>query len=81
MPYIRIIPQDEAAGRIKSIYDAARNRAGDVANIVKLMSLDARVAEGSMHFYTSLMKSPNALDAARHARLAAVVSNANECFY
>jgi len=81
MPYIQIIPQDEATGRIKSIYDAARNRAGDVANIVKLMSLDARVAEGSMHFYTNLMKSPNALDAARREMLAAVVSNANDCFY
>jgi len=81
MAFIEIIPENEATGRLKTIYDAATGRSGTVANVVKLMSLDARVAQGSMHFYTSLMKSDNALDGARREMLAAVVSNANECFY
>jgi alkylhydroperoxidase family enzyme len=45
------------------------------------MSRDAAVLQGSMMFYLNLMKSPNALSAARREMLAAVVSNINECYY
>jgi alkylhydroperoxidase family enzyme len=45
------------------------------------MSHDANVAAESMRFYARLMKSPNALDAARRELLAAVVSNVNDCYY
>jgi hypothetical protein len=34
-----------------------------------------------MQFYVTLMKTPNALGAARREMLAAVVSNVNECYY
>jgi len=34
-----------------------------------------------MQFYVSLMKRPNALDAARREMLATVVSNVNDCYY
>ncbi len=81
MAYIRQIGEDEATGLVEKIYSAGRGRAGDVANIVKLMSLDGRVMQSSMALYVSLMKSPNALDSARRELLAAVVSNVNDCYY
>ena len=56
-------------------------RAGGVANILRVMSCDARSLQGSMQFYVSLMKSPNALSPARREMLATVVSNANGCYY
>jgi alkylhydroperoxidase family enzyme len=81
MAYIQLIDEREATGRLSGIYEAARQRAGGVANILKMMSRDARSLESSIQFYVSLMKAPNALSAAQREMLAAVVSNANDCYY
>ena len=81
MAHIQIVSEQDATGRIAGIYEAARQRAGGVANIIKLMSRDFRALEGSMQFYVALMKSPNALTPARREMLATVVSNANDCYY
>lgn len=81
MAWIDQVPRDAAEGRLARAYAAARGRAGGVAGIITLMSLDPRSLEGSMGFYVSLMKSPNALSPARREMLATVVSNVNDCFY
>jgi hypothetical protein len=81
MAYIRQIAADEATGPIKAIYDAGRGRYGSVANIIKVMSLDARSTQASMGFYLGVMKGENALAPARREMLATVVSNVNDCFY
>jgi uncharacterized peroxidase-related enzyme len=79
--WIAQIDEDAATGGIARLYENSRQRAGYVANIIKVMSRDARTTEQSMAFYVTLMKSPNALDAARREMLAAVVSNVNDCYY
>lgn len=81
MAYIKHIREHEATGGLKALYDAAKSRAGNVANIIKVMSLDETSNRSSIQFYVSLMKSPNAIDAASREMLATVVSNANGCFY
>ena len=81
MAWIRQIPEAEAHGPLKQIYVAATQRAGGVANIIRIMSQDAATTEASMAFYVRLMKSPNALEPARREMLAAVVSNINDCYY
>ncbi len=81
MAYIEFIDERNATGRVADVYESARQRAGGVANIIKLMSRDFRSLQGSMQFYMSLMKSPNALPPAQREMLAAVVSNANDCYY
>ena len=81
MAYIRQIEEDQATGVLARIYDSARQRAGGVANIIKVMSRDAKSVQGSMGFYVSIMKSDNSLDPARREMLAAVVSNINDCYY
>ena len=81
MAFIDQISEKQATGAIGELYAAARKRAGGVANILKVMSLDAATLKTSMQFYLSLMKSPNALSAARKEMLAAVVSNVNDCYY
>ncbi len=81
MAYIRQISENDASGPLKAIYNAAGARAGKVANIIQVMGLEAGVLQGSMQFYLRLMKSPNALGAARREMLAAVVANANDCYY
>jgi alkylhydroperoxidase family enzyme len=81
MAYIRQVDEQSATGLVASVYEAARQRAGGIANIIRVMSEDGRSLQASMQFYVALMKSPNALTPARREMLAAVVSNANDCYY
>ena len=81
MAHIEQVSEEAAEGGIARLYEAARARAGGVANIIKVMSRDARSAQGSMQFYVSLMKSDNALTPSRREMLAAVVSHTNGCYY
>lgn len=81
MVYIAIKNEAEASGTLGKIYEAARSRTGRVANIIRVMSLDAGIAQASMQFYTRLMKTKNALTGAQREMLAAVVSNVNDCYY
>lgn len=81
MSYVPQIPEDEARGPLRQVYDAALRRAGGIANIIRVMSLDGRAAGGSMQFYVAIMKSPNALSPSRREMLATVVSNINDCYY
>ena len=81
VPYIETISEEGADGALTNIYQAARDRAGGVANIIKVMSRDAPSLEGSMALYLNLMKSPNALSPSRRELLATVVSNVNDCYY
>lgn len=81
MAYIEQVAEEQAEGDLARIYETARTRAGGVAHIIKLMSREPEVLEGSMMFYLKLMKAPNGLSAARREMLAAVVSNLNDCYY
>lgn len=81
MAFIDKIGVSSASGKLKKLYEAALARAGYVAEIIQVMSRDANVAEVSMRFYGTLMKSPNALSPAQREMLAAVVSNVNDCYY
>lgn len=81
MAYIDQISEDDAQGDTRRIYDAAIRRAGEIANIIRVMSQDGTIADGSMQFYVALMKSENSLAAHHREMLATVVSNVNDCFY
>ncbi|MCP3903896.1 MAG: hypothetical protein GY715_09700 [Planctomycetes bacterium] len=81
MAYVRQVEDGEATGILQKVYAVASTRTGKVANIIKVMSGDARSTQASMQFYVSLMKSPNALEPHRREMLATVVSNVNDCYY
>ncbi len=81
MAYIPQVGEGDATGVLQRVYAAAQARAGGVANIIKVMSLDGRSVQASMQLYMSVMKADNALSAPRREMLAAVVSNINECYY
>ena len=81
MAFIDQVAEEDAQGTLARIYESARGRADRVANIIRLMSLDPASLEASMQFYLKLMKTSNALAAARKEMLATVVSCANDCFY
>lgn len=81
MAFVRQIETADAEGLLQRVYTAAIERAGGVANIIRVMSLDAKVCQSSMMLYTSIMKRNNSLAAADREMLATVVSNANDCYY
>ena len=81
MSFIQQVTEAEATGRMKAVYDAAVQRTGYVANIIKVMSQDPRSCDASMRFYVSMMKTPNGLSPQQREMLATVVSNINDCYY
>ena len=81
MPRINTVPEDQADGLLKRIYDAAVQRAGKVFNILKLMSVKPRVAQASMQFYSAIMHGDSPLSRGDREMIATVVSRANNCFY
>ena len=81
MSWIRTVSPDEATGRLKRSYDAAVQRAGAVAGIVRAMSPNPRVLEASMAFYRAVMFGPSPLSRRQREMLAVVTSRVNDCHY
>jgi uncharacterized peroxidase-related enzyme len=81
MAWIHIITPDKATGLLKSLYDAAVNRAGNVANVIRLMSINPPVMRSSMELHIDIMHKQSALSRAQREMIATVVSRANICFY
>lgn len=81
MAFVRQFETADADGLLQRVYKAAIERAGGVANIIRVMSLDATVCQSSMMLYASIMKRDNSLVPADREMLATVVSNANDCYY
>ena len=81
MAWIRTVPEGEATGPLKAVYDDALKRAGKVFNILKVMSLSPASLRASMGLYAASMFLPSPLSRARREMLATVVSAANRCHY
>lgn len=81
MSHIREIPESEATGLLGKLYREARDRAGRIWNIVRVMSLSPRVMQTTMQFYRTLMFGASPLNRWRREMLAVVTSKVNGCFY
>src|SRR5690606_35992722 len=81
MSYLKMVSVANSSGTIRRVYDAATARAGEVAEIIQVMSLDAKSAQASVNLYTNLMKTKNALTPMQRELIAVVVSNANDSYY
>lgn len=81
MAYIRLVTDEEAAGRVARAFEAARERAGRVYNIVRTMSPNGAVLDASMAMYAATMKGPSPLSREQRELIATIVSKANDCHY
>lgn len=81
MPWIRVIPPEEADPSLKRQYDASMRRAGKIFNIVSISSLKPEIIRHSMAFYVALMQVPGKLSRAQREMIGVVVSKSNDCFY
>lgn len=81
MAFIETIPPERAEGRLATIYDAARKRAGKVFQILQVQSQNAPVLAASMGLYQAVMHGESPLTRIEREAVATVVSAANDCFY
>ena len=81
MAWIKVIQPEEAKGELKEEYDAAMNRAGYIAQVLRIQSLNPKTLHHSVEFYKWIMMGPSGLSRAERELLATVVSSINHCFY
>lgn len=81
MAWIKIIQPEEAKGELKKEYDEAMKRAGYIAQVLRIQSLNAQTLHHSVEFYKWIMKGPSGLSRAERELLATVTSQVNHCFY
>ncbi|MCZ6683100.1 MAG: carboxymuconolactone decarboxylase family protein [Planctomycetota bacterium] len=81
MTWIRTIPDQEARGRLRSLFAAARKRTGRVYNIVRAMSLNPPTLQASLSLYRGVMFGKSTLSTTQREMLAVVVSVRNRCQY
>jgi uncharacterized peroxidase-related enzyme len=81
MAWIKIIQPEEATGELKQEYDEALKRAGYIAQILRIQSLNPRTLHITTEFYKWIMMGPSGLSRAEREMLATVVSRVNDCFY
>ena len=80
MPRIAWVEDADATGRLAELYAAARKRSGQVADIMRTMSLrpdfmEAIMAAARLHF------TEGALSRAQHEMIASHVAALNRCHY
>ncbi len=82
MAFIRTVPVDAATGLLKKAYDAARERAGLVFQVIQIQSVRPHVLQASTRLYTELMQSARSpLSRAQREMIATAVSQVNGCAY
>ena len=82
MAWIRTVDEAEATGIVKEEYDAALARAGQLYNIVKLLSVRPKSMRPFIELYIAIMFDEDSpLSRIQREMIATVVSKVNECHY
>ncbi len=82
MAWIKTISEDDASGILAKHYNAAIDRAGSVAGIVKLHSNHVPTLSATMNLYFATTVTENSpLSRSTRELIATVVSRTNDCFY
>ena len=81
MPWIENVSTDAATGLLKRIYDSAKNRAGHVADILRVSSLNPGALRSYMQLYRVVMFDDSPLSRAQREMLATVTAVASHCHY
>ncbi|WP_270180775.1 carboxymuconolactone decarboxylase family protein [Alkalihalobacillus sp. CinArs1] len=75
---IKVVPYEEAEGKLKDLYEAFNN---EMANILRVHSLNPRSLEAHLKYYKVIMFAESPLSRRVREMIATVVSVENECFY
>jgi uncharacterized peroxidase-related enzyme len=81
MAWIETVSDEQAEGKLAAIYEAARQRAGKVFNVVRVQSLNPATLRTGLAHYRETMFGDSPLTRAQRELIAVVVSRTNGCFY
>lgn len=81
MAWIKVIPEQEAEGELKQLYDQLTEPWGGVDNVLKVHSLNPASLRAHVELYKTLMRGPSGLSRAQREMIALVVSATNHCHY
>ena len=81
MAWIKVIPEKEATGKLKGLYEKYKEPWGGVDNILKIHSLNARSLKAHFDLYRTLMHGRSDLSRSQREMIAIVTSAANRCHY
>jgi len=81
MPRIKVIPFEEATGRLKEIYDDLIKKRGKLAEVHTIQSLRPESIVKHMDLYMEIMFKKSDLSRAEREMIAVVVSSSNNCEY
>lgn len=81
MPFIKVIDQQNADGKLKDIYDEITATRGKLSNIMKIHSLFPESMLKHMDLYKTIMFDKSNISREVKEMIAVVVSAANKCNY
>lgn len=81
MAWIHVIPEADAAGKLKELYARYQEPGGGVDNILKIHSLNVPSLEAHFELYRTLMRGRSELTRVQREMIAVVASAANRCHY
>lgn len=81
MCWVRTVPDEQASGVLKTIYDETRAKHGHVINLVRVQSLRPETMQIGRQLYRHLMDGPGGLSRLDRYLIATVVSKTNNCHY
>ncbi|MBU0690209.1 peroxidase-related enzyme [bacterium] len=81
MSYIKQIEPEQAAGKLRQLYDEILQRRGGIANLYKLLSLDTDLAQANRDMYWASMLTDKGLSGLEREVVAVAVAVSNECDY
>lgn len=81
MPWIQTIPEPDADGDLRAVYDRISGARGKVSNIMRVQSLHPEAMRAHLDLYLAVMFERSGLRRAERELIAVVVSAANGCAY
>ncbi|MCP3916677.1 MAG: peroxidase [bacterium] len=81
MPYIDIVPPEQATGKLARQYEASLKRDRRIAGIIQVMSQNPDALDDLLRLYGTVAYAPSGLTRAEREMVAVVVSRANGCRY
>ena len=81
MSWIEMIPEDEAKGVLKQLYEKYREPWGGVDNIIKIHSLNPKSMRTHYDLYAHAMRGKSDLSRVQREMIAVATSSINRCKY
>ncbi len=81
MPWIRVIEEETAEGKLKDVYDRVKQNRGKLSNIMQIQSLMPEVMESHLQLYMDIMFNKSGISREEKELIAVIVSAINDCPY